>query len=51
MASELRPVMPVDLFMAAIQGKSDVLTPRLGLQTEERTDQIQVIFLKLFLVI
>ncbi|XP_078154179.1 uncharacterized protein LOC144549345 [Carex rostrata] len=42
MASELRPVMPVDLFMAAVEGNSDVLIPRLGLQPEETMDQIQV---------
>ncbi|XP_078154180.1 uncharacterized protein LOC144549346 [Carex rostrata] len=43
MASELRPVMPVDLFMAAIEGNNNLLIPRLGLQHEEpTTDQIQM---------
>ncbi|KAJ3687284.1 hypothetical protein LUZ61_016448 [Rhynchospora tenuis] len=38
---ELRPAMDVDLFMGAIQGKSDVLIPRLGLPPGE-PDEIQV---------
>ncbi|XP_078154298.1 uncharacterized protein LOC144549436 [Carex rostrata] len=42
MASKLRPVMPVDLFMAAIEGNNNLLIPRLELQHEEPTDQIQV---------
>ncbi|XP_078166202.1 protein ACCELERATED CELL DEATH 6-like [Carex rostrata] len=38
MVSELRPVMPFDLFMAATEGNNDVLVRRLGLQQEEPTE-------------
>lgn len=44
MVPQLRPVMRVDLFRAAMEGNNDVLVSRLGLQPEERTE-IQVIII------
>ncbi|XP_078153146.1 uncharacterized protein LOC144548352 [Carex rostrata] len=38
MVPELRPVMPIDLFNAAIKGNSDVLIQRLGLEPEQQTE-------------
>ena len=43
-----RPVMPVDIFIAAIEGNIDALIARLGLEPKEQTES-EVIFRKLIL--